>query len=151
MKLVHKIIIGNVLMIMFIAAVYAFSYQKFDLLLNKLQFVEIADSLNATLLKMRLSEKNYFLYRDKSDIPLIRRDLTRSVKSIADEKTILSGPSGSRTSTGWKRVSKDMNRKSSAGGIRSIHPGDGAIFAGGRTNLKETVRQHDHAGKRVGQ
>ena len=41
MKLVHKIILGNVIIIVFIALVYAFSYQKFDLLLDKLNFVEI--------------------------------------------------------------------------------------------------------------
>lgn len=86
MKLVHKIILGNVLGILFIALVYAFSHQKFDLLLNKLYFVEIADSLNATLLRMRLSEKNYFLYKDKSDLPLIRKDLVKSGKALNDER-----------------------------------------------------------------
>jgi two-component system NtrC family sensor kinase len=86
MKLVHKIIFGNVLTIMFIALVYVFSYQKFDLLLNKLDFVEIADSLNATLLRMRLSEKNYFLYRDKSDLSLIQEDLIKSGNAINVER-----------------------------------------------------------------
>ncbi|MDA8141108.1 MAG: ATP-binding protein [Desulfobacteraceae bacterium] len=86
MKLVHKIILGNVLAIMFIAVVYAFSYQKLDLLLNKLNFVEIAEGLNANLLKMRLSEKNYFLYKDKSDLPLIHEDLNKSAQAIDDER-----------------------------------------------------------------
>jgi len=86
MKLVHKIILGNVLIIVFIALVYAFSYQKFDLLLDKLNFVEIADSLNETLLGMRLSEKNLFLYKDKSDLPLIREDLTKIGRAINDER-----------------------------------------------------------------
>lgn len=86
MKLVYKIIVGNVLAIMLIALVYAFSSQKFDLLLDKLNFVEIAEGLNANLLRMRLSEKNYFLYKDKSDLPLIREDLIKSGKAIKDER-----------------------------------------------------------------
>jgi two-component system NtrC family sensor kinase len=86
MKLAHKIILANVLTIMFIALVYAFSYQKFDLLLDKLNFVEIADSLNATLLQMRISEKNYFLYKDNSDLPLIRKDLVNSERAINEGK-----------------------------------------------------------------
>ncbi len=86
MKMVHKIILGNVLVILFIAMGYAFSSQKFDLLQNKLNFVEVADSLNATLLMMRLSEKNYFLYKDASDLPLIRTDLAKSVTALNDEK-----------------------------------------------------------------
>jgi two-component system NtrC family sensor kinase len=86
MKLVHKIILGNVIIIVFIALVYAFSYQKFDLLLSKLNFVEIGDSLDETLLSMRLSEKNYFLYKDKSDLPLIRDDLKKIGRAINDER-----------------------------------------------------------------
>jgi two-component system NtrC family sensor kinase len=86
MKLVHKIILGNVIIIVFIALVYAFSYQKFDLLLDKLNFVEIADSLDETLLGMRLSEKNYFLYKDKSDLPLIRDDLIKIGRTLNDER-----------------------------------------------------------------
>jgi two-component system NtrC family sensor kinase len=86
MKLVYKIILGNVLAIMLIALVYVFSSQKFDLLLNKLNFVEIAEGLNANLLRMRLSEKNYFLYKDKSDLPMIREDLVKSGQAINDER-----------------------------------------------------------------
>ncbi len=86
MKMVHKIILGNVLAMMFIALVYLFSHQKFDLLLDKLNYVEIADSLNATLLQMRLSEKNYFLYKDNSDLLLIRKDLIKSAVAITTAK-----------------------------------------------------------------
>jgi two-component system, NtrC family, sensor kinase len=85
-KLAHKIILANVLTMIFIALVYAFSYQKFGLLLDKLKFVEIADSLNATLLQMRISEKNYFLYKDNSDLPLIRMDLINSSQAINEAK-----------------------------------------------------------------
>ena len=114
MKLVHKIILGNVITIMFIALVYIFSYQKFDLLLDKLNFVEIADNLNATLLRMRLSEKNYFLYKDNSDIPLIRKDLIKIAESINAERQDLSRAIGlenfSRLELSLKNYEKEVGR-----------------------------------------
>lgn len=82
MKMVHKIILGNALMIVLIILVYAFSYQKFDLVLAKLHFVEIADNLNASFLKMRLSEKNYFLYRNELALSSIRKLLQESELTI---------------------------------------------------------------------
>jgi two-component system NtrC family sensor kinase len=66
MKLVHKIILGNVLGIITIVMISVFSYHEVELIQTKLRFVEIADNLNASFLRMRLSEKNYFLYKDKS-------------------------------------------------------------------------------------
>ncbi len=82
MKLVHKIIIGNTLTIILIGLVYGIFYHKFDLVLAKLDFVEIADSLNASFLKMRLSEKNYFLYEDESALSSIKKQLQESVLII---------------------------------------------------------------------
>ena len=35
---------------------------------------------------MRLSEKNYFLYKDKSDLPLIREDLIKIGRTLNDER-----------------------------------------------------------------
>jgi two-component system NtrC family sensor kinase len=66
MKLVHKIVLANTLGIISIILVAGFSYNKFNLVLTKLRFVQIADNLNATFLNMRLAEKNYFLYDDDS-------------------------------------------------------------------------------------
>lgn len=82
MKLVHKIILGNALGIITIALIAAFSYHEFNLLHAKLRFVEIADSLNASFLKMRLSEKNYFLYKDKSLLLPIKKELQENELTI---------------------------------------------------------------------
>lgn len=82
MKLVHKITLGNTLGIICIILVAAFSYHEFDILLAKLRFVEIADNLNASFLKMRLAEKNYFLYKDKSALQEIREQLKKSYATI---------------------------------------------------------------------
>jgi two-component system NtrC family sensor kinase len=78
MKLVHKITLGNALGIISIILIGAFSYHEIDLVLAKLRFIEIADSLNASFLQMRLSEKNYFLYKDPSELLSIRNDLEKS-------------------------------------------------------------------------
>lgn len=82
MKLVHKITLGNALGIVCIILVAVFSYHEFDLLLAKLRFVEIADSLNASFLKMRLSEKNYFLYKDREALKEIKEQLKESYSVI---------------------------------------------------------------------
>ncbi len=82
MKLVHKIVLANTLGIISIILVAAFSYHEFELLLTKLQFVEIADTLNASFLEMRLSEKNYFLYKDSSALPSIKRQIRQSYMAI---------------------------------------------------------------------
>jgi two-component system NtrC family sensor kinase len=78
MKLVHKITLGNVLGIISIILIAGFSYHEFDLVLAKLRFAEIADSLNASFLRMRLSEKNYFLYKDPSELSSIKDELKES-------------------------------------------------------------------------
>jgi two-component system NtrC family sensor kinase len=83
MKLVHKIVLGNALGIITIALIAAFSYHEFNLMHAKLRFIEIADSLNASFLQMRLSEKNYFLYKDKSALQLIKEELYESEQTIS--------------------------------------------------------------------
>jgi two-component system NtrC family sensor kinase len=82
MKLVHKIILGNVLGIITIVMISVFSYHEVELIQTKLRFVEIADNLNASFLRMRLSEKNYFLYKDKSALQLIKKELFESEQTI---------------------------------------------------------------------
>jgi signal transduction histidine kinase len=78
MKLVHKITLGNALGIISIILIAGFSYHEFNLVLAKLRFAEIADSLNASFLRMRLSEKNYFLYKDPSELSSIKNELKES-------------------------------------------------------------------------
>ena len=78
MKLVHKITLGNALAVISIILVAALSYHEFDLVLAKLRFIEIADNLNASFLRMRLSEKNYFLYKDPSELSSIEDELKES-------------------------------------------------------------------------
>jgi two-component system, NtrC family, sensor kinase len=87
MKLVHKIVLGNALGIITIALIAAFSYHEFNLMHAKLRFIEIADSLNASFLKMRLSEKNYFLYKDSSALQLIREELHESGQTISSMRS----------------------------------------------------------------
>jgi len=82
MKLVHKIILGNVLGIVTIVLISFFSYHEVKLIQAKLRFVEIADNLNASFLEMRLSEKNYFLYKDPLALQSIKTELHESEQMI---------------------------------------------------------------------
>lgn len=86
MKLVHKIILANSLGIITIILISVFSYHEFNMLRAKLSFVEIADTLNASFLKMRLAEKNYFLYKDTSSLQLIKSEIHRSKDMIGGMK-----------------------------------------------------------------
>jgi two-component system NtrC family sensor kinase len=83
MKLVYKIILGNVLGIITIVLISVFSYHEVKLIQAKLRFMEIADNLNASFLEMRLSEKNYFLYKDRSALQSIKQELQESEQMIS--------------------------------------------------------------------
>ena len=86
MKIVHKIILANILHILAMAVILFFAYQSMNLILAKLRFVEIADDLNASFLEMRLSEKNYFLYHDKTALESIEQKLNLSMSSVESVK-----------------------------------------------------------------
>jgi two-component system NtrC family sensor kinase len=83
MKIVHKVMLGNIINIIFIALIYIVAFQFLELMLAKLQFVEIADDLNASFLGMRLSEKNFFLYGNPSVLKEIEAELDDSIASIS--------------------------------------------------------------------
>ena len=86
MKIVHKIILANTFNILLIALTGFFAYEILNLLLTKLRYVEIADDLNASFLEMRLSEKNYFLYRDASALNDIQNKLNQSKEAMVSAK-----------------------------------------------------------------
>lgn len=79
MKIVYKIHLTNVFAIVLIVLVAFFSYQNLNLVLTKLRFIEIADDLNASFLEMRLNEKNYFLYNDKTALKELKKRLADSL------------------------------------------------------------------------
>ncbi len=64
MKIEQKIILSNAINVALIVLIGFFAIQNLNNVLAKLRFMEIADGLNASFLEMRLSEKNYFLYKD---------------------------------------------------------------------------------------
>ncbi len=82
MKIENKIIFSNVFNLALIILIGLFAYQNMNLVLTKLRFVEIADDLNASFLELRLSEKNYFLYHDKTALLDIREKIDKTMQSI---------------------------------------------------------------------
>jgi two-component system NtrC family sensor kinase len=93
MKIEHKIIFSYIFALIFIALTGLFSFKIMNQVLSKLRFIEIADDLNASFLEMRISEKNYFLYKDskilvditekinetKASIETLKADITRAI------------------------------------------------------------------------
>lgn len=82
MKIENKIILSNIFNITLILLTGFFAMQNLNLMLTKLRFVEIADDLNASFLEMRLSEKNYFLYRDDSALLEIKEKIDITLHSL---------------------------------------------------------------------
>jgi two-component system NtrC family sensor kinase len=82
MNLERKIIFSDTFKLALIVLIGIFAYQNINLVLAKLRFVEIADDLNASFLEMRLSEKNYFLYKDESALFDIRKKIDSTMQSI---------------------------------------------------------------------
>ncbi|MFO0751702.1 MAG: ATP-binding protein [Thermodesulfovibrionales bacterium] len=82
MKIESKIILSTTFNIGLLLLVGVFAIQNLNLMLTKLRFVEIADDLNASFLEMRLSEKNYFLYRDETALADIREKIESTLQSI---------------------------------------------------------------------
>ncbi|HXX56778.1 MAG TPA: ATP-binding protein [Thermodesulfovibrionales bacterium] len=82
MRIEQKIILSNVFNVALIVLIGFFAFQNMNLILTKLRFVEIADDLNASFLEMRLSEKNYFLYKDKTALSDIEEKIDETAGSI---------------------------------------------------------------------
>jgi signal transduction histidine kinase len=66
MKIRHLLVLSGVLTTGLIILTLVFASRDMDAVVAKLRFVEVADDLNASLLEMRLAEKNYFLFNELS-------------------------------------------------------------------------------------
>ena len=86
MKIERKIILSYIFNIAFIVLIGIFSLNNMNLVLTKLKFVEIADDLNSSFLEMRISEKNYFLYKDWTALDDINNKISSVLGSIGATK-----------------------------------------------------------------
>ncbi|MBI5057414.1 MAG: HAMP domain-containing protein [Nitrospirae bacterium] len=82
MRIERKIILSDTFKLVLIVLIGIFALQNINLVLTKLRFVEIADDLNASFLEMRLSEKNFFLYKDEKALPDIRTKINKTMRTI---------------------------------------------------------------------
>ncbi len=89
MKLVHKIIFANALRVIAIILAAVLCYHEFDILLTRLHFVQIPNTLDETFLEIRLLEKNYFLYKDDTTLPHIKMAIQKSYPIIDGIKSNL--------------------------------------------------------------
>jgi len=73
MRIVPSTIRGQVVVafsvcFVFMAALIAMNYRNFHNLISSMQFFEISEELNSTILEMRRYEKNFFLFHSDHDI-----------------------------------------------------------------------------------
>ncbi len=102
MKIVHKINLANISVIILIALTGFFAFENLNHVLTKLRFTEIADDLNASFLEMRLSEKNYFLYRDTSALAEISKKIGESMMTLESVKPDIIKATGEKNFEGLK-------------------------------------------------
>ena len=102
MKIVHKINLANISVIILIALTGFFAFENLNHVLTKLRFTEIADDLNASFLEMRLSEKNFFLYRDPSALAEISKKIRESMAALESEKPDIIKATGEKNFEGLK-------------------------------------------------
>ncbi|MGA2193359.1 MAG: ATP-binding protein [Nitrospirota bacterium] len=86
MKIEQRIIISNVFNVGLMVLIGVLAYQALNLMLTKLRFVEIADDLNASFLEMRLSEKNFFLYKDPKALSDIKEKIKAAQATVYLER-----------------------------------------------------------------
>ncbi|MDA8161634.1 MAG: ATP-binding protein [Desulfobacteraceae bacterium] len=82
MKIEHRITISNIFNFILIIIIIVTAFQNLNLVLTKLRFIEIADDLNTSFLEMRLDEKNFFLYKDKTALFDIQYKVDETIHSI---------------------------------------------------------------------
>jgi two-component system NtrC family sensor kinase len=82
MRIEHRIFATSAFNVTLIILVGIFAIHVLDVMLAKLRFAEIADDLNASFLEMRISEKNYLLYSQKSALLDIKDKIDSTIKSI---------------------------------------------------------------------
>jgi len=90
-----RIIIAAVIQAVMICVICAFSYLSFNTVLSKLKGIEIIDDLNISLLEIRKSEKNYFLYNDLNALKeVVERgeETTKIVRSSKEDIRKSLGP-----------------------------------------------------------
>ncbi|MGC8492028.1 MAG: sensor histidine kinase [Syntrophobacteraceae bacterium] len=81
-KIFHKIIAANLANILLILVTGFLAYHSLDQVLTKLRFMEIADGLGSSFLEMRLAEKNFFLYGEKSALVEIQAKIDATLKTL---------------------------------------------------------------------
>lgn len=109
-KIFHKIIALNIANILLILVTGFLAYHSLEQVLTKLRFMEIADSLNATFLEMRLAEKNYFLYAEKSALSDIEAKTEATIKTIESSRADIARAIGEGKTTRLESNLKNYGR-----------------------------------------
>ncbi len=97
MRIERKIVFSNLINLVLIVAIGSFAISYLNSISEQATFLSIADSLNASFLEMRLSEKNYFLFNDNTALKSIQDRISQTqdqMNSVRDDIVRVIGQDG---------------------------------------------------------
>jgi two-component system, NtrC family, sensor kinase len=89
MRIAYKLHLTNLFAIVLIVVTGIYSFKNLNLVMAKLNFIEVADDLNASFLEMRINEKNYFLYHDDVVLKDLQNKLTSALTTMDQLKAVI--------------------------------------------------------------
>ncbi len=102
--------LSNLINILLIILISWFAVVNLDLMFGKLRFAEILDELNLSLLEMRLSEKNYFLFGNPEALSMLETGIARVRDKIVTDRSDLVKAAGEQTLRDLEKYLDDYER-----------------------------------------
>jgi len=82
MKIEHKIYLSNIVHILLLLLIGTIAMHNLNALYTKFRFITIANELNAGFLGIRLAEKNFLLYDDKTALDEISKEIRQTSTTL---------------------------------------------------------------------
>ncbi|MDR3641961.1 MAG: ATP-binding protein [Humidesulfovibrio sp.] len=121
MKIRHQLTASGILTIGLIVLILVFASRDMNAVVAKVRFVEIGDDLNASLLEMRLAEKNYFLFNEDKALTEIISGVTKAEDTLAQVRPEIlraTGPGNVSTLRGYLEEYARIAKETAHSGAR---------------------------------
>ena len=136
-KLQQKLIAGVVIVVCLFGLIGYTAHRDLDEIDTKVKHVETAHDLTNTILEMRRSEKNYFLYDDRESLNQVIDYIERLEKSSHN------------FGTESKSVMGEAGFQSFINSLQAYKDGIAAIIGGGESVSEDTMEKTRYAGRQL--
>jgi signal transduction histidine kinase len=122
MKIRHLLVLSGILTTGLILLILFFASRDMNAVVARLRFVEVADDLNASLLEMRLAEKNYFLFNEDQALQTIitgALQADQTLEQLRPEILRATGPGNVSTLRAYLRDYSRIAAETTASGLRT--------------------------------